>query len=218
VFHVKRRRYFVTGTGTGVGKTFVTAGLARLAVQRGLRVMGFKPIETGCRSGELGEDQRLLVEAAGNWQTGPQRGVYQFERPASPLTAARAEHRTIESAPIQLALEHIAADLVMVEGAGGWRVPITEHLDMAGLARMLELDVVLVGLATLGTINHTLLSIEAIERDQRRLAAIVLSRRPTDELELAHENAREIARRSGHATYVIADERELVPVLESMIR
>jgi len=84
---------FITGTDTGVGKTFVACALARAARAAGHRVFAFKPIETGCelRAGELvGSDQSLLVEAAGGWQQGVLRGTYQFRKPASPLVAARA--------------------------------------------------------------------------------------------------------------------------------
>ena len=185
--------YFVTGTDTGVGKTFVSAALLRRARALGKRAFGFKPIETGC-TGELGDDQRLLCEAAGGWQRGPQQGIYRLRRPVAPRVAAQAEGVAID---LDLVVRTAAADvdLTIVEGAGGWRVPITDDADMATLARRLGAPVVLVGRAGLGTINHSLLSIEAIERDECRLAAVVLSCRPEDDAEFAAENAAEIRRR-----------------------
>ncbi|HLL21835.1 MAG TPA: dethiobiotin synthase, partial [Kofleriaceae bacterium] len=165
------RGFFVTGTGTGVGKTYVTAQLARDANARGDRVFAFKPIETGCTRLSDGRwqggDQEVLAIAAGDWQTGELRSLYGFERPLAPLAAARHEQRDIDVSRIVAAF-HVGAagaDLVLVEGAGGWRVPITDAFDMGGLAKLLGLPVVVVATATLGTINHTLLTTEAVRHD-----------------------------------------------------
>ncbi len=89
----------------------------------------------------------------------------------------------------------VGADLVIVEGAGGWRVPITPSCDMAGLANRLGYPVIVVAQATLGTINHSLLTLEAVERDKQSIAALVLSQRPDDDAEQAVDNARRIASR-----------------------
>lgn len=198
--------YFVTGTDTGVGKTFVSTALARRATIAGHRVFGFKPIETGCSDG-LGEDQRALVAAAGDWQTDSLAGVYQFKLPAAPFVAAAAEARAID---LDLLLSTFrsgseASTFSIVESAGGWRVPITAELDMSGFANRLGLPVILVARATLGTINHTLLSAEAILRDGCTLAAIVFSLRPGDDRTLLDSNVAEVARRS-IAPLVLADD------------
>ncbi|HEY0480026.1 MAG TPA: dethiobiotin synthase [Kofleriaceae bacterium] len=194
--------YFVTGTDTDVGKTYVACALARRGRAGGHRVFAFKPIETGCAAGPDGElvgaDQELLAIAAGDWQRGPLRGVYRFPLPAAPFVAARQASRTIDLA----LLERTARDgssqsqssLTIVEGAGGWRVPITPEADMSTLARSLGLPVLVVARARLGTINHTLLTLEAIERDGLRPAAVVLSQRPDDETEAALSNRDEIRR------------------------
>lgn len=200
-----KRGYFVTGTGTGVGKTFVTALLAEQARAAGLRVFAFKPIETGCAFVDgrwVGSDQELLAQAAGDWQRGKLRGLYAFERPLAPLMAARAEQRAIDLDHIDRILAEGAreADLVLVEGAGGWRVPITESVDMSGLAKRLRLPVIVVAMAGLGTINHSLLTIEAVERDGCEVALVVLSVRPEDDRAFADENRREIHRRAGFET------------------
>jgi dethiobiotin synthetase len=195
------RGFFVTGTDTGVGKTHVAVALTRYLRGRGLRVFGFKPIETGCpadESGErLGDDQRALCEAAGSWQRGELRGLYRLATPVAPLVAARQEGVTLELARVAEVgrTGSAEADVTVVEGAGGWRVPITDTEDMASLARLLGLPVVVVGRATLGTINHTLLTVEAIQRDQCRIAGVVLSRRPEDDRAFAEENVAEISRR-----------------------
>ena len=193
-------RYFVTGTDTGVGKTFVTCALARLARSTGKRVFAFKPIETGCRwvNGRLvGEDQTALVEAAGGWQTGELIGLYQREYAAAPRVADLMEgvaRGFIVPDEIERVLEvgSSGADLVLVEGAGGWRVPVTDELDMGGLAARIGAPVIVVARATLGTINHSLLTIEAIERDGLQVAALVLSGRPGDDPGFAQINAEQI--------------------------
>lgn len=193
---------FVTGTGTGVGKTFTTAALARRFTAVGKRVFAFKPIETGCLivdGTRLGEDQRTLARAAGDWQHDELRNLYSFERPLAPLMAARLERATIDLDRIADAYHRgrAAADLVLVEGAGGWRVPITETADMSVLAKQLGLPVLIVATAGLGTINHTVLTVEAILRDGCRLVGVVLSRTPDVDAELARENAVEIRRLTG---------------------
>jgi dethiobiotin synthetase len=191
---------FVTGTDTGVGKTFVTCALARRARELGKRVFAFKPIETGCRQGEgrlVGEDQELLAEAAGNWQTGELRGLYQFLMPAAPLVAAAAEGRSIELERIEATLKEGAEgiDLVLVEGAGGWRVPVVDGVDMSGLAASSGKRVVVVARGGLGTINHSLLSLEAIERDGMVVEALVLSKKPEDDDYLVRTNVEQIRQR-----------------------
>ena len=216
-----KRGYFITGTGTGVGKTFVTCTLARRARELGQQVFAYKPIETGCRrAGDrwIGSDQQDLVAAAGGWQTGPQAGAYQFEPPVAPSVAA-ARARTSISLDQCVALpwdairgaspfEHV--DLVLVEGAGGWRVPITPRQDMSALAAASGLPVLVASLATLGTLNHTLLTVEAIERDGQRCAGVVLSQRPEDEVALVESNLEELrARWSGPIVALTTDPSRL---------
>ena len=208
------KSYFVTGTGTGVGKTFVTCTLARCGRARGKRVFAFKPVETGCAcvGGRLvGSDQELVCEAAGNWQTNELRGLYQFEPPVAPWVAAEQAGVEIDLDAIQQTVEAgtSGADLVLVEGAGGWRVPITATIDMAALARRLGFPVIVVGEATLGTINHSLLSVEAIERDGCTVAALVLSRRPGDDEPHVIDNARRIASRWRGRVIVCSADRDI---------
>lgn len=195
--------YFVTGTDTGVGKTYVTCALARRALVQGHKVFAFKPIESGCARGSDGElygaDQDLLAEAAGAWQHGLLRGLYRFSLPAAPFVAAEAAQITIDVAQVVQTAHHGATDslatLTLVEGAGGWRVPVTADSDMSTLACALTLPVLVVARAGLGTINHTLLTIEAIHRDGLPLAGVILSRRAEDDLEATESNRSEINRR-----------------------
>jgi dethiobiotin synthetase len=205
--------YFITGTDTNVGKTYATCALARRARQRGRRVFAFKPMETGCAlgpDGHVGADQELLADAAGGWQHGPLRGLYRFALPAAPLVAAAAERATIDLALVVRTARSGAmqapATLTLVEGAGGWRVPITPDADMSTLARVLGLPVVVVARAGLGTINHTLLTVEAIQRDALAIAAVILSRRADDDPHAAESNRAEIRRRWPGAVLVLGSE------------
>lgn len=186
------RGYFITGTDTGVGKTFVTTSLARQLRARGQRVFAFKPIETGCTP--VAMDQEALVEAAGGWQTGDLRGCYRFEIPAAPLVAAT---EPIELSRILATLGKGAAmaDFTLVEGAGGWRVPISADLDMAGLAIHCALPVIIVARGGLGTINHSLLTADAVRDSLLRIAAIVLSVQPHEDRAFAEQNRAIIADR-----------------------
>jgi dethiobiotin synthetase len=207
LFHVKHG-YFITGTGTGVGKTFVTAALARHARSMGSRVFAFKPIETGCAANQLGSDQEALVAAAGDWQTGTLAGVYQFQPPVAPSVAARLANVEISVPTILEALSTGAeqADLTLVEGAGGWRAPISDTLDMSTLAKACGFPILVVATATLGTINHSLLTAEAIERDGQTIAGLILSQRPDDDVVMVENNLEQLrARWSGPVIALATD-------------
>ena len=210
--------YFVTGTDTGVGKTFVGVALVSRARERGHWVFGFKPIETGVVAGRDGEDQQRLCDAAGGWQTGTLRGVYRFQQPAAPRVAAEAEGMRIDleriGAVYRSGLQASpAADVVVVEGAGGWRVPITDDADMATLAKTIGLPVLVVARAGLGTINHSLLTIEAIERDGCAVAALVLNVQPGDDRSFARSNEREIRARWPGTIIYFVEPSNLDPLL-----
>lgn len=195
--------YFVTGTDTNVGKTFVACALARRAVSRGHRVFAFKPIETGClpdTNGRLlGLDQQLLVEAAGGWQSGDLAGLYRFPLPAAPLVAAEAVGAQLSIAGLadvaRKGIGSLGVTFSIVEGAGGLRVPITSDADMATLACELAIPAVVVARAGLGTINHSLLTLEALDREEVPVAALVMSCHPEDDLVAAESNREQIQRR-----------------------
>jgi dethiobiotin synthetase len=218
---------FVTGTDTNVGKTHVACALARRAHARGHKVFAFKPIETGCTASEtggyLGADQELLAVAAGDWQTGALRGVYRFPLPAAPLVAAQQVGSAIDLDLVERTARDGAArsgaSWTLVEGAGGWRVPITPGADMAALAHRLQLPVLVVARAGLGTINHSLLTLEAVERDGLSVAGLVLSRHETDDPAAAESNLAQIQRRwSGTILILSTDPLVLDPLLPTARR
>jgi dethiobiotin synthetase len=162
-------RIFVTGTDTGVGKTVATACLAQAARTRGT-VLAVKPVASGVPAGTDGEDSVLLASAAGHapWCAAA------FVTPVSPHRAARIEGRGLP--PALLAdLSALAAETVLVEGVGGWRVPLGDGLWTADLARTCEL-VIVVAADRLGVLNHTLLTVDAVRTAGLPVAGVVLNR------------------------------------------
>jgi dethiobiotin synthetase len=172
----QRRGVFVTGTDTGVGKTVIACGLARALRQRGIDVGVMKPCETGV--GPAGPLDALALRAAAGVNDPIEVVCPQFfALPAAPSVAAQVEGRVVDLERIRVASKTLAArhDLLLVEGAGGWLVPITPEFAMADLAAELGLPVLVVARASLGTINHTLLTVEAIERRGIPLAGVVVN-------------------------------------------
>jgi len=173
--------YFVTGTDTGVGKTLVSCALLRAFAAQGKRVVGMKPVAAGCAAGAAGldcEDVELL-RAAGNVAADREWiNPYAFLPPIAPHVAAAQDG-------IEIDLEHIAAvfarldalaEVVIVEGVGGWRVPLNEREDTADMARRLNLPVILVVGMRLGCLNHALLTAQAIEASGLRPAGWIANR------------------------------------------
>jgi dethiobiotin synthetase len=158
------RGLFVTGTDTGVGKTRVAVALIHALRAQGLRVAAMKPVSAGSAPGELNEDVVALLQAAN--VTAELRDVnpYAFAEPVAPHIAAQQAGVCIDLESIAAAYSRLAAaaDAVVVEGAGGWRVPLNAHQDMADLAQRLGLPVVLVVGLRLGCLNHALLTAESI--------------------------------------------------------
>lgn len=167
------RGYFVTGTDTGIGKTLAACALLHALAARGLRAVGMKPVAAGAvrRAGELCNADVEQLAAAGNVDA-PRalRNPYCFEPPIAPHLAARLAGVEIRIAGILQAWRALAreSDVVVVEGAGGFCVPINDREDMADLAASLRMPVVLVVGVRLGCLNHALLTTRAIR--QRRLA------------------------------------------------
>lgn len=164
---------FVTATDTGVGKTWVACALARAAVRRGLRVAVMKPCETGD-----GDDGARLLDAAGRALDPELARPYRFHLPASPEVAARAEGAVVDPTRIADACARLTrdADFTLVEGAGGLLVPLAPGVLMADLAARLGLPLLVVARASLGTVNHTLLTLEAARARALAVAGVVLSR------------------------------------------
>jgi len=179
------RGIFVSGTDTGVGKTVLAAGLVRLLRNRGARVAALKPVETGVGpDDEEATDWRLLAEAAGIGGPRAWFAPYVFPEPLAPLVAARRCGTPISVRSLDEAWQRLGAfEWVVVEGSGGLAVPITEDLDMAGLAARWRLPVLIVARPGLGTVNHSLLSVAYARSRGLKILGVVIAHsdaRPED--------------------------------------
>lgn len=167
---------FITGTDTGVGKTLVSLLLMQALQAQGFKVLGMKPVASGghWQSGRLVNEDALALQAQSSLEI-PYEFInpYVFEPAIAPHLAAAEAGVRIELAPIQRAFAELAAqaDLVIVEGAGGWRVPLGQGLEMSDLALALDLPVVLVVGLRLGCLNQALLSWESIKNKKTRPGA-----------------------------------------------
>ncbi len=177
--------FFVTGTDTGVGKTFFTALLIRALRGAGRDAVGFKPIACGGW-----EDVDALVAAADGSETRASTCAAHFSMPASPLTASWAEEKTIDPQRLFEAYESLSArhEVVIVEGVGGWLVPVTPDWSMADFAARLGLPVILVVKNRLGALNHVLLTLESIARRRLECTGLVLNHVDASEDPVARSN------------------------------
>ncbi|MFG6442393.1 dethiobiotin synthase [Roseateles sp. LKC17W] len=170
--------FFITGTDTEIGKTFVTAALTRALVAAGRRVAPIKSLAAGQELVDgrwVNEDVATLLAAQNLGLLDADVGPLQFRQPCAPHIAAQLEGRRISRDALLAAIHATAAkaDIALVEGVGGFRVPLTDTWDTADLAVDLGLPVILVVGLRLGCINHALLSAEAIRARGLRLAAWV---------------------------------------------
>ncbi|NKI35266.1 dethiobiotin synthase [Wenzhouxiangella sp. XN79A] len=190
---------FVTGTDTECGKTVTTAALARALVADGRRVACFKPVASGCRATPAGlrnEDAEALIEAMNLDLPYEVVNPVAFEPPIAPHIAAEHAGICIDPARICAEILQIDADVRLVEGAGGWLVPLGPEHDTAALPRMLGAAVVLVVGLRLGCINHALLSARAIRADGLPLAGWIANEVDPD-MAVREENVETIRSRIG---------------------
>jgi dethiobiotin synthetase len=160
--------YFITGTDTGVGKTIVTLGLMHTLQARGQRVAAMKPVASGCSATAAGlrNDDALQLQRQASLQLDyAVINPYAFEPPVAPHIAAAQAGVRIDLDVINSAYARIAGqvDCVLVEGVGGWRVPLNATETVAEMAHGLGLGVILVVGIRLGCLNHALLTVAAIE-------------------------------------------------------
>jgi dethiobiotin synthetase len=168
------RALFITGTDTGVGKTRVAAALCRAIAARGIRVAAMKPVASGCSltPDGLRNDDAAELLAAVNVRAGyAEVNPYAFAPAIAPHIAAREAGVDIDFSVLDRAYERLRmrADILVVEGAGGWLAPLDEKRGFADLAVHWQMDVILVVGLRLGCLNHALLSTESIERRGLRL-------------------------------------------------
>lgn len=179
--HTPAGGVFVAGTDTGVGKTLVACALLHAFAAAGKSAVGMKPVATGCEMSEAGmrcEDVIRLQQASTLLPPPDLVNPYALALPVSPHIAAAKTGRSIDLEQIRRAHDRLRglADEIVVEGVGGFRVPLNEREDTADLARMLGLPVVLVVGMRLGCLNHALLTAEAVIARGLRLAGWVANR------------------------------------------
>lgn len=191
------RAFFVTGTDTEVGKTAVSCALLAAARSVGLTTAAVKPVAAGCDDEGRNDDALLLQQHAtlplGYEQVNP----VALEAAVAPHIAAAREGRKVAVADLVAPCRQVldaGADLALVEGAGGWRVPLGPGETLADLAIALDLEVILVVSMRLGCINHALLTAEAVRRDGLVLAGWVANT-PGERMDCYDENLDTLAER-----------------------
>jgi dethiobiotin synthetase len=167
--------YLVTGTDTGVGKTFVTTGLVRFARSKGLDSVGMKPICTGDN-----DDVRQILDACNFCEPEHLINPVFYRTPVAPYAASIIEDRPIDIGSICQAFEKLATrhSSVLVEGSGGIAVPILADYDFRDLAREIGLQVIVVAANRLGVLNHTRLTVEAIRSAGLKCSLVALNLAP----------------------------------------
>ncbi len=194
---MNHKGFFITGTDTEVGKTLVAAGLARALKQRGLDVGVMKPIESGCRwvdDALVPEDATFLKAVAESGDDLDLISPYRLEHPLAPSLAAEMEGRSISLDVIRDRYRTLEArhELTLVEGVGGLMVPLTTGLLVSDLIKLLDLPVLIVSRNTLGTINHTLLTVHHARSLKLDILGIILNQSSPSTDSSSQSNAREI--------------------------
>lgn len=185
---------FVTGTGTEIGKTVVAATIAQTLAREGKRVAVYKPAVTGLDEG-VETDHALLRRAAGSTQSDEEIAPYRYGPPASPHLAAALAGEEIDPERLRQAAATAAAgaEAIVCEGVGGLLVPLSPRYLVRDLAADLGYPLLVVAGPGLGTINHTLLTIEAARAAGLEVAAIVLTPWPEEPTEIERSNRETIA-------------------------
>jgi dethiobiotin synthetase len=165
-------RYFITATDTGAGKTYVTCLLLRALRAAGREPAAFKPVCCGSR-----QDVADLMDAGVPGLTEELVNPAFFRMPLAPLAAGMLENRSFAMEPVLRAWQELSARHadIIVEGCGGWEVPLTDQLTMADLAAALGLPVLVVVNNRLGALNHTILTVRAVQGRGLRCAGIILN-------------------------------------------
>jgi len=207
-----KRGLFITGTDTGVGKTIVTAALARVLREGGRDVGVMKPVATGCvhrREGLVSEDAEFLAHAADAPEPLEEINPVRLAEPLAPTVAAARANIELDFAPVWAAWRRLrdAHEVLLVEGIGGILCPVTRKMFVADMAVRFALPVLIVARPNLGTINHTALTVEAVRSRGLEVAGIVINRYNRDTEDVAEMTAPdEIQRATGVAVLGLVPE------------
>ena len=193
----KAKGFFVTGTDTGVGKTVITVALLELMRSFGLKACGMKPIETGCvrEHEELIPSDGEFIKTAG--QLAEPLGTIspcRFEHPLAPLAASRIEGMPVDLQKIQTTYSQLSSryEAVIVEGVGGLLVPVTDNYSVLDLAQDFGLPLVVVARTGLGTLNHTMLTVNYALKEGLAVAGIIMNESHPPENTLAEKTNKDI--------------------------
>jgi len=178
---LRRPGIFIAGTDTNVGKTVVTAALGLALQQTGAKVGIMKPVETGSAPDKTNSDVHRLRNVFASCKNVDVQNVYSLPQPVAPLEAARTAQQSIDVDAILNACRTFAVhhDYVLVEGAGGILVPLTETHDVCDLIRILGLPCLIVGRTRLGSINHTRLTLRGLQEAGIPVFGILLNHTDT---------------------------------------
>jgi len=203
---------FVTGTDTGVGKTFFASSLIGALRSLGVNAVGFKPVETGCTP-ECA-DARLLAEASGAYL----EPVYSFKTPVAPSVAAELEGVEVKPERIKERIKELSSrhPFLVIEGAGGIMVPITWNYAYADLVSELSLPTLVVALNKLGVINHTLLTVEVLRSRGVEVKAVVLNSFKRED-ESFDTNFRSLKRLLNLPLFQFSRPEDALPVARSLL-
>ena len=185
---------FITGTDTGVGKTLIAAAIARTLFLQGNIVAVLKPVATGCerrREGLVSADAELLAVASDTRHPLDLICPNRYLEPIAPSIAARRANQPVDWSAVQRSIDLMTAhsNALIVEGVGGLMSPLDDTHTVLHLIQALRLPTVIVARPTLGTINHTLLTIDTLRRGGAAIAGVILNRYPTDLVGVAEETA-----------------------------
>jgi dethiobiotin synthetase len=200
----KAKGFFITGTDTDIGKTVVAGGIAKILSQGSppQRVGVFKPVASGCRKqreGLVNDDAEFLANCANCQFSLSEINPVGFITPAAPIVCEEIEHRKVDFEQIATAYKYICqnSDVVIVEGIGGLLVPISDGVNVLQMAKWFDLSVVIVARPGLGTINHTLLTIDAARKAGLDLAGVVINGYDVSRADTAIETAPEVIAQLG---------------------
>jgi dethiobiotin synthetase len=191
---------FVTGTDTGVGKTVIAGAIGQWFHHRGFRVSVLKPCATGCvrrREGLVSEDAEFLAHCAQARFPLDLICPQCYAEPLAPAVAAERAHKALDWEAINRSISIMSAesDMMIVEGVGGIMVPMDAKHSVLDVARWLQIPTVVVARPALGTINHTLLTVNALREAKVPIAGVVINRYPAENASIAEEsNPRAIER------------------------
>jgi dethiobiotin synthetase len=193
----KKPGLFITATDTAAGKTVVAGAIARILADKGLKVGVFKPIATDCHrtwEGLVSYETEFLADCANSDLPLSMITPVGFVTPAAPIISAARERTPIDFNKIAAAYKHISenTDLIIVEGIGGVRVPLTPEFDLLDLAVEFGLPAVIIAHSNPGTINHTLMTIDCIRAAELKIAGVLINGYNATEATIAENTVEQV--------------------------